>query len=768
MKLRLRLGIEWLVIGLVASLLILFSNRWEGTRAFDHLLYDQLSGLSRPDADRNILLVNIDDHSLGQLGKWPWPRRIHGQMIEKLQTLQPKSITLDIILSEDGDPADDAKLARAMAIGPAPVMIPLHFVAPGSAGRNYNIVPPAPIFAKAAASIGHVNVNINGDGVVRRAELCFDPESNGNRWPHLMEQIYRSGKGHPSPAYRKVDCAEPMLVPYAPRGSHNEISYADLLVGEVPKALIAGRDVIIGATAAGLGDRYSVPFGDGGTLAGSEVMANILRGLRQDAFIAAVPRSLSDMLSLMPLWLLMVGFLRWSPRTALTASLFLIGAILIGTAATFKWQYWFAPSGALLGILIVYPLWGWRRLQAMSDFMASELLRLERGGETVPVPVRKANATDLVGRQSAALASAIDHMKDLRRFVSDTLSDLPDPMLVTDSNGIILLDNDRARARLPAPLIGHSIHELMARVADADHRIAVDLFLRSDTVLVGDKVSNEIKFNRQNSDGKRPHSIRFDTVDGDTYVIRRSMLKNSTGALQGHIYYFADITLLAAAEVERERILQLLSHDMRAPQAAIISSLGGPIDQEARQRIERNARRTIQLAQDFVDIARMAESKFDGGDILLADLIHEVADSFWPLAKERNLTIIVNDNSDAGFVTGEADSLSRAVANLIDNAIKFSPDHGHIKIDIDRIEGSGIPWLSVSITDQGEGIGPDILPNLFGRFVTGGKQHGRIKGAGLGLTYVAAVIKRHGGSISGENGVDGGACFKLSLAEATE
>lgn len=757
MKLRLRLGIEWLIIGLAASMLVLLGNRWEATRAFDHLLYDQLSGFSRPGADPDILLVNIDDRSLMLLGKWPWSRRIHGQLIEKLQTLRPRSITLDVILSENGEDAGDARLARAMATGPAPVMMPLHFVSPGNDGRNYDVIPPAPIFAKAADKIGHVNVNIDGDGVVRRAELCFDPEQDGARWPHLMEQVYRAEHKRPSPAYSKSSCGQRLLIPYAARGSHSEISYADLLSGTVPDALVAGRDVIIGATAAGLGDRYPVPFGDGGTLAGSEVMANILHGLRYGGFITPVPAALSDLLSLAPLWLLMAGFLLWLPRTALIASITLTAAILIGTAAAFGWQYWFAPSGALLGILIVYPLWGWRRLQAMSDFMSSELMRLEHGGETVPIPVRTADAADLVGRQSAALASAINHMKDLRRFVSDTLSDLPDPILVTDLAGVILLDNDLARERLSMPLVGCSIHQVIARITAADDRAVVDRFLRS----ADDGDSGD-----QGGAAKRPRSVRFETMNGDTYVMRKSQLENGAGILQGHIHYLADITLLASAETERERVLQLLSHDMRAPQAAIISSLAGPIDQETRKRIERNARRTIQLAQDFVDMARMAESEFAGDDILLADLIREAADSLWPLAKERDVTINIKDNSDAAFVTAEADSLSRAISNLIDNAIKYSPDHGHIMVDIDRAEQSDGAWLSVNIADQGEGIGADILPNIFRRFVTGGEPQGRIKGTGLGLTYVAAVIEHHGGTVSGENNAGGGACFRLMLPEA--
>ena len=148
---------------------------------------------------------------------------------------------------------------------------------------------------------------------------------------------------------------------------------------------------------------------------------------------------------------------------------------------------------------------------------------------------------------------------------------------------------------------------------------------------------------------------------------------------------------------------------------------------DIKKRIENNARRTMQLAQDFVDIARMGETEFNGDDVLLADLMRDSADNFWPLANERRIRITVTDNSDSGFVIAETDTLCRAIANLIDNAIKFSPDGSTITIVIDRVDRSGASWLSASITDQGTGISPDILPRLFSRFATGGDHQGHLQ-----------------------------------------
>jgi len=474
MNLRLRLAIEWLAIGLFASAVVVAAILWRGTAPFDNLLYDRLSAAARPVADQDILIVAIDDPSLAALGKWPWDRSTHARLIERLQAKQPRSITFDILLAETSMAASDASLAEAMRQGPAPVFMPLHFSTPGNDGRAYDTIMPASIFAGAVSGIGHANVTFDTDGIVRRGSLCFLADGETVRWPHLMELAYRGNAAKPSPAFGQHRCGDELLIPYAQRGRFAEVSYAEMLSGEVPAELVRGRDVIIGATATGMGDNFPTPNGNEGQLSGIEIMANMLGALRRDDFIAPVSQSWTTGASLLPLWLLMILFLLWKPRAVLLASLATIALILTASAA-FLWNsIWLAPGAALLGVLIVYPLWGWRRLQAMSDFMGSELRALEQEGEASPLPVQPNRATDLVGRQSEALAGSIDHMRDLRRFVSDTLADLPDPMFVTDPEGAVTLTNDLLKERLGRDITGMSQSKALYTRVAPEHRIHVD------------------------------------------------------------------------------------------------------------------------------------------------------------------------------------------------------------------------------------------------------------------------------------------------------
>ncbi len=753
MKLRVRLLAEWGLIALLASTAIMFAILWRGTVSFDNLFYDQLSSVSRPAADKDILIVAIDDPSLQALGEWPWPRQNHAALIEKLAASEPRSILFDVLLSEPSEPTQDAALGSAMS-GKVPVFIPMHFVTPGEAGRAYDPVMPIPLLAQVASGIGHVNVEFDSDGTVRRAALCFQPDTSGQRWPHIVELVART-QGKPTASYRRiVDCNQTILIPFVSRGSFAQISYADVLNGNVPDSLLRGRDVIIGATATGMRDSYPVPYGDGGLLSGAEIMANMLTALKQDNFIKPFPIWSTIILSLAPTWILLLGFLRWQPRVALTASVLTVAIILAVSAGALSAKLWFPPGAALLGIFLVYPLWGWRRLQAISEFMKRELGELEREGEIIPPLPKSQMPDDLVGRQSEALAGAIDHMRDLRRFVADTIEHMPDPLFVTDLDGVVTLTNDLLDECLQRDVTGMMLRDVLDNIVLPTHRRAVDAYLVA------------ARSTSQTDATESKQFIRFDALNDRTFVMRTADVQTDADVLRGHIHYLTDITDLAKAEGDREVALQLLSHDMRAPQSAIIAILPDIRNAKASARIEGHARRTMQLAQDFVDIARMGESQFEGEDVLLPDLLRDVADNFWPLAKERGIVISVIDESDDGFVFAEPDSLSRAVSNLVDNAIKYSPNGGQVIIKVGRTQLKSQEMLTIAIDDQGAGIDPELAPRLFERFASRGGGKGRVKGIGLGLTFVRAVAERHNGMVTASNRDIGGARFIMTLPEA--
>lgn len=755
-KLRRRLGVEWAGVSLLATLLVAVLIYWNNLSSFDNLIYDQLSEINRPAASEDILIIAIDEDSLSAFGKWPWTRNKHAQLFEKLVQAKTKAIAFDILLSEPGDKTNDAALADAMAKS-SNLFLPLQFIVPGSEGATYDIKEPVFAFKSAAQALGHVNLIFDRDGVVRRSALCFGEETDGRPWPHLMEMVYRHVQGAASPAFeRQSTCEQSILLPYSRRGSFSTISYSALTNGELPLEFLDNKIVLIGATAQGLGDQHPVPLGDGGTLAGVEIMANMLNAFLQDSFITPLPFWPQILLSLVPLWILLVGFWRWRPRTTLLVSIGMLMFVLLASLSLLTFKIWFAPGAALAGLAFVYPIWGWRRLQSTSNFMDEELENFRLAKVDVPVVVTPPGPVDVVTGQAEELTHAIAHVRDLRRFITDALSNLPDPMFITGVDGKVKFANKLAQTGIEDGAQDLDIDDMLKRFVAIDDLDEVKEYLSLAT-------------------SPREHDyVDFTSLEDEIFAMRRAPVVSDEGELRGHIHYLADITEVANAAQEREEVLQLLSHDMRAPQAAILALLDGKTPTEATKRIESHARRTLALADNFVGLARIKASEFVGEEILLSELVIEANDSLWPLANARGIKSTVQDLADGAFVIGEPSSLHRSFVNLIDNAIKYSPDNGGIEIKLRAMELDRQPFVSVTITDEGDGIADDIIGNLFDRFASDdGASKGTVKGAGLGLSFVAAVIDRHGGTIRAENiiakkGGQCGAIFTILLPIAPE
>ncbi|MDZ7587993.1 MAG: CHASE2 domain-containing protein [Parasphingorhabdus sp.] len=625
--LRRRLALEWALVAVAATLLVSALTWGQVTESFDHLVYDQLSAYQRPMASDDVVIVAIDEESLAAYGRWPWSRDHHARLLTALAKVQPRAVAFDLLLGEPGPAPQDAELAQAMARIPG-LILPLNFIIPGSNGAAVDPVLPLPKFAKAAAGIGHVNLLSDNDGTVRRMQPCF---SGGDlrQWSHLMVVLNRAIGASDPPTLKATRCDQSLLFPFSRRGAFQEVSWFAVEAGRVPPALLRDKIILVGATANGLGDSYPVPMIGGGTMSGVEIMANMLGALGRDDFIRPLGTTTQAMLAILPLWVLLIGFWRWRPRSILLASLALIGVILAASALLLRSGIWFAPGPALAAIILVYPVWGWRRLQATSDYMDRELQRFEElPSDAVSVSHGKA-FVDVVAAQAERLTAAIAHIRSLRR--------------------------------------------------------------------------------------------------------------------------------------EREEVLQLLSHDMRAPQAAILALLESSAQSATHQQIAGHARRTLLLADDFVGLARLKSNQVERQELLIGEIVREARDSLWPLAKLRAITLDVKVESAAeeAFILGEPSSLFRAFANLIDNAIKYSPEGGSVTITVtaDRPD-----MASVKIADQGQGLSDAARAVLFERFGhdTAGAA-GAVRGSGLGLYFVASVVAAHGGSVTGENMAAGGARFEVIL-----
>ncbi|MFM0287975.1 CHASE2 domain-containing protein [Paraburkholderia megapolitana] len=224
------------------------------------------------------------------------------------------------------------------------------------------------------------------------------------------------------------------------------------------------------------------------------------------------------------------------------------------------------------------------------------------------------------------------------------------------------------------------------------------------------------------------------------------------------------VTQKLAAEREQDTALRFFSHDVRSPQAAILTLIEqrrhAPMEMpEARfiDLVSQYAESTLALVDQFLLLARAERRTLSLTTVDLAFLLHDTIDDFWPHANAKRTRVDLI--AEPGIlIDADAQMLRRAVGNLIDNAIKFGPENATITVNARACE----QYQTVAIADQGIGIPADQIPNLFTEF-TRIDAHSDRPGHGLGLAFVKGVIDALGGKIHVESRVGQGSVFTLLL-----
>lgn len=203
----------------------------------------------------------------------------------------------------------------------------------------------------------------------------------------------------------------------------------------------------------------------------------------------------------------------------------------------------------------------------------------------------------------------------------------------------------------------------------------------------------------------------------------------------------------------QRRFLADAAHELRTPIAILQTRLESLPDSPEKRQLQRDSARLGGMANELLDLHRMALSPDSFEPVDLADIAAQVTADLAPLAIDAGSDIEFIGPETAVKVKGDASALSRAIANLVHNAMS----HGGAKVDI-RVEVS--PDGRVAVSDNGPGVEPEHREEIFWPFHRLSQSP---HGAGLGLSLVRDIIKRHGGKISVATAPQGGALFEISL-----
>lgn len=837
-----------LALPLAAALLLLQLSSLP--QRLDLWLYDSLVTVYPGTLSDDVVVVAIDERSLEALGRWPWSRAIHAELIRKLDQAGARTIVYDVLFPEPS--AHDAELSSALAAH-GNTVLPMH-LSSGNGGFMAEELP-VPILLEAAADIGHAHVELGTDGLARGLYLL---NGMGARpWPSLaLAAATASGSGFQTeqlpdsvtaPPYTNVRHDFVMVPP--PTSPIPTYSFVDVLTTYTEPDVFFDKTVFVGATAVGLGDTLPTPFsGLAGPMSGVEFHATGYSALVNDTLI----RPLSGIVTwLLPLAVIVL-IVSLMPRLRPARTFVLCSCTLVATALTFGtllvgMQLWLPVANALLVPLIAFPLWSARRLAMTNRFLNRQLDELGRGhqlhlpepsqrnpmqllehlstlleaegwwlsvdGEVLaakglteadqPVALmpghwqhmesqswlklsrgphiyylglmlpasltREANrrylqrlSLDVTPHKTNALASrenisariervrlATERLHSMQAFIARSFEKMPDGIVVTDSLGIIQFVNGHIEEWFGEPrpsLIGMSLVRLLHGHDPRESPAWPETV--ADTLTLAQSRTVDLQ------------------VRGMDFLIHLAPFALPDSNQSGIIANISNISELREQQRQHREAIDFISHDVRSPlvsQLALIEQLKrrpGEIQPEQLDQLGRLARRSYQLAEEFVQLARaeqLTETRFYECEFLA--IVENARDSVSEQASEKGIRLQLLGNEDL-WLNGNAELLERAVINLLTNAVQYSP--GGSVIIIQAFQAGHQACLTIS--DEGSGIAENEIPHLFDRFRRQkSSETSRNHGAGLGLSFVNVVVEKHRGEISvvSEEGV--GTEFTIKL-----
>lgn len=330
-----------------------------------------------------------------------------------------------------------------------------------------------------------------------------------------------------------------------------------------------------------------------------------------------------------------------------------------------------------------------------------------------------------------------------RQRMEAVLAATPDPVLVTDQGGRLLLANPAALTLLGldhVPLRGALIEDIF------DQEELLALFQGAG----GGTASGEVRFR---ADKVYYAAVTPIEVDGEA---------------MGRACVLRDITQFKRAETLRSEFLSTVSHDLRGPLELIggyvtmLDMVGGLNDQQRgyAEKIGRSVQALSGLVDNLLDLERIERGQGLKVDALpLAGVLEEARAELLPRARQKQVEIVLEPHEgELPQVEGDRALLQRAFYNLLDNAVKFSPRGENVHVWLAPAPQA----ITVAVKDQGAGIAPVDLPHIFQRLYRPSRADGEGH-TGLGLAIVRSIIERHGGRVWADSELGLGSTFYAQL-----
>jgi len=273
---------------------------------------------------------------------------------------------------------------------------------------------------------------------------------------------------------------------------------------------------------------------------------------------------------------------------------------------------------------------------------------------------------------------------------------------------------------------------------------------------------------------QRNEEVAKDIEIKGTYLAVVVSPLNDRDGISGAVAVFRDVTNERKLDKLRSDFVANISHELRTPIAmlqgyseAILDGIAAT-EEEQRELVKiifDESVRMSKLVNELLDLARIEAGHLQlvPAKISLNQLLDKIGRKFNGLTRERRIQLTVDKLPGDDTVFLDQDRMEQVLTNLIDNAIRHTPDHGEIRVTPSKKE----KILQIEVSDTGSGIDPEDIPYLFERFYKGDKARTRGRsGTGLGLSIVKNIVEAHKGHIYVESTLGEGTSFKIQIPQS--
>ncbi|WOD40325.1 CHASE2 domain-containing protein [Nodosilinea sp. E11] len=765
-----------LLSGAIAATAIALLLQVQIFQSLEQIAYRCLFDLRGPvPVDERVVIIAIDDVSLRELGRFPWPRHYYTQLLDQLTTYRVSVVVMNLLWSEPSP--DDAALAQAIQRQGATVLAQAW-------DAEGDMLKPVPILDQSAIATGHILRQEDTDGLVRQVNPLLQSQ------PALgfaAIQAYNLVAG----SVFLPDMAAPLWLNWpGPAAQIDTYSFIDVLRGRIDAQVFRNKIVLVGATAAGL-DPLVNPFDRNPPTSGLYLHATAIDNLLQNSALRP--------LGSLQFWLLLllsapsVSWLLtgWNTRQQLLAMVGLCGGWGLLSLLLFHANYWL-PTAAPISLFILTAA-----TVALCDRLREDyLLRrqvtylwhhyhqdlpadTQAGWTSTQKPPRPKGALSQVA-QLADLAQQLGRSQAMQIAIARSL---PMGLMAVDGEGLIWFCNPVA-TQLFQTTVGSLIHPAVVPhwLSATQWQTSLDKLGFGNSVRYSDLHRSDRWFDlilQPLPSQSALHPFTGNASNPSFLLILEEITnhKQAEAALQeAKEAALREAERSAAASRAKGDFLAHMSHELRTPLNVILGftqvishDQALSIDHRTHLKIiNRSGQHLLSMINDVLEI-----SKIEAGRIQLNktrfDLFHllndlEVMVSAKAQAKHLNLAFEPAANVPRYIATDEG-KLRQILLNLLGNAIKFT-EVGRITLRVRPTKSSPSTspmTLVFEVEDTGIGIAAEALEQLFHPFTQVNPDQLTHGGAGLGLAISQTFVRLMGGDITVHSIPNQGSVFKFHI-----